>query len=228
MTEPDAGAARGGGSTSSTSTSTGTSTQTLPAVGGDTPAVPGRPRGAAGRARRFWATRRVPAAFVAAAVLAAAGALLYDVVAVRADRPAMAWRRRLADELATRQLDSLWVIAAAALVAAAGLWLVWLAVTPGLRSVLPMRPTATPGVRAGLDRRAAELVLRDSALQVAGVAAARVGVGRRKVKARVEVHFREVDEVREELDGVFADGLQRLGLSRPLTLNLTARPAEGR
>ncbi len=139
-------------------------------------------------ARRFWSTRRIPAALVALLSAAAIGLLLYDVVSVRAGRSAMRWRRRLAEELATRPLDDVWMTAGAAVAMALGLWLFLLAVTPGLRKLLPMRPpTGVPGtgeVRAGLDRRAAALVLRDRAVQVPGVQSARVAVGRRKVKAR--------------------------------------------
>lgn len=207
------------------------STQTLPTLTEEPPASPaalaGRHRasGGGGRERRFWSGRRVPAALTAAVLVGASGLLLFDIASVRAGRPGEQWRKSLADQLAARSLDSAWIIAAAAVAAVLGLWLVCLAVTPGLRAVLPMRPVGTPGVRSGLDRRAAELVLRDSALQVAGVAGARVGVTRRTVKARVDVHFRELDDVREELDGVFADSMEQLGLSRSLRLSLDARRA---
>lgn len=83
-----------------------------------------------GRTGRFWSARRVPAGVVALLLLAAAGLLLYDVVAVRADHPAMAWRRWLARELATLHLDNPWVLAAAALAVVLGIWLIVLAVTP--------------------------------------------------------------------------------------------------
>ncbi|MEV0505511.1 hypothetical protein AB0I84_49185, partial [Streptomyces spectabilis] len=57
------------------------------------------------RTPRFWSARRVPAALLALLVLGGSGLLLYDVVAVRADHPAMRWRRDLARELAERPLD---------------------------------------------------------------------------------------------------------------------------
>ncbi|KOT87276.1 membrane protein [Streptomyces sp. NRRL F-5755] len=175
-----------------------------------------------GRARRFWAARRVPAALVALVVLGAAGLLLYDVAAVRADRPAMAWRKRLAEELATRHLDDVWVLAGAAVAVALGLWLLLLALTPGLRAVLPMRRSA-PDVRSGLDRAAAALVLRDRAMEVPGVQSVRVAVGRRKAKARAVSHFRELDEVRGDLDTALGDGLRQLGLARRLALSVRVR-----
>ncbi|MET9663661.1 hypothetical protein ABZY11_44300, partial [Streptomyces sp. NPDC006510] len=69
--------------------------------------VPERQEGAV-RAGRFWSARRVPAAVLALVTLGGAGLLLYDVAAVRADRPAMRWRRALADELAERPLGNAW------------------------------------------------------------------------------------------------------------------------
>lgn len=174
------------------------------------------------RVRRFRSARRVQAALVALVLLAAAGLLLYDVAAVRADRPAMAWRRWLARELGTRHLDNPWVLGAAALAVVLGIWLVVSAVTPGLRQVLPMRPAA-PDIRAGLDRAAAALVLRDRAMEVAGVQSVRVAVSRRKAKTHAVSHFRELDEVRADLDTSLGEGLRQLGLAHELRLTVDVR-----
>ncbi|MGW2740955.1 DUF6286 domain-containing protein [Streptomyces sp. NPDC001450] len=183
-------------------------------------------------ARRFWSARRIPAALAALLSAAAIGLLLYDVVSVRAGRSAMHWRRRLAEELATRPLDDIWMIVGAAVAMALGLWLFLLAVTPGLRRLLPMRqPTGVPGtqeVRAGLDRRAAALVLRDRAMQVPGVQSAQVAVGRRKVKALARAHFRDLEEVRADLDATLGEAVTSLGLARQPTLTVRARrPKKG-
>ncbi|WP_438488648.1 DUF6286 domain-containing protein [Streptomyces sp. S186] len=182
---------------------------------------------AGGPGRRFWSARRVPAALVALVLLGAGGLLLYDVAAVRAGRTAMAWRRRLAHELAVRHLDDPWVLGAAAAALVLGIWLLALAATPGLRAVLPMRRTA-PGVRAGLDRSAAALVLRDRAMEVAGVQAVRLTVGRRRARARAVAHFRELEAVRGDLTTVLGDGLRRLGLTRRLRLTVDVRRPKGR
>lgn len=177
---------------------------------------------------RFWSVRRVPAALTAAAATAGLGLLLYDVVAVRAEGPAMRWRRRMADELAARPLDDAWALTAAVLAVLLGAWLVLLAVTPGLRGVLPMRHVA-PDLRAGLDRRAASVVLRDRAMQISGVRSVRVTVGRRHVSARAESHFRELDDVRADLAAVLGDGIRELGLARRPELSVHVRrpPAKG-
>ncbi|GGX02667.1 DUF6286 domain-containing protein [Streptomyces noursei] len=183
-------------------------------------AEPGPDSGAP--AGRFWSARRVPAGLVALVLLGAAGLLLYDVAAVRAGRTAMAWRRWLAHELAVRHLDDPWVLGAAATATALGIWLLVLAVTPGLRAVLPMRRTA-PGVRAGLDRSAAVLVLRDRAMEVSGVQSVRMTVGRRRARARAVAHFRALDVVRGDLGTVLGDGLRELGLARRLRLTVEVR-----
>jgi hypothetical protein len=199
--------------------------------------APGEPSGAlryapaagepgAVRAKRFWAGRRVPSALTAAVVLGLSGLFLYDVASVRSGRKAMRWRKKLADELATRHLDDVWVILGAAVCAALGLWLLVLALTPGERSVLPMARRGDAGVRAGLDRHAAALTLRDRAMEVAGVRWARVSVGRRRIKARAASHFRELTDVRRDLTTALDDAVRQLGLARPPSLHVHVRRAE--
>lgn len=175
-----------------------------------------------GDEKRFWSSRRIPAGVVALLLLAGAGLLLYDVAAVRAGRSAMQWRKTLARELAERPLDDVWVLVGAGVAAALGVWLLVLAVTPGLRDVLPMRRVHAH-VRAGLHRGAAAMALRDRAVEVAGVQTVRVRVGRRKVDVRAIAHFRELDEVRADLDATLADGIRGLGLSRPPALAVHVR-----
>ncbi|MFG2179546.1 DUF6286 domain-containing protein [Streptomyces abikoensis] len=183
-----------------------------------------------GRAPRFRSPRRLPAALVAAVTLTVAGLFLYDVAAVRAGRPAMAWRRHLAHELATRHLGDGLVVAGAVVAVLAGCWLLVLALTPGLRGVLPMRRaegTGDDGVRAGLERGAAALVLRDRVMEVPGVQAVRVDVGRRVVRARARSHFRDLDEVRTDVNTVLAEGVRELGLAREPSLSVhVRRPAK--
>ncbi|WP_376724915.1 DUF6286 domain-containing protein [Streptomyces albogriseolus] len=178
--------------------------------------------GASGGRRRFWSARRVPAGLLALVILAIAGLFLYDIAAVRAHRPGMSWRHGLARQLDERQLDDVWVLTGAAVAAALGLWLLVLALTPGLRSVLTMR-RAHPDVRAGLDRDAAATVLRDRALEVAGVQSVRVVVKRKKTDVRAVSHFRDLDDVRDDLTAVLEAAIRGLGLARPSPLSLHVR-----
>jgi hypothetical protein len=175
-----------------------------------------------GGEHRFWSARRIPAAILALLLFLAAGIFLYDIAAVRADRPAMRWRRGLAHQLAERPLDDIWVLLGAGVAAVLGLWLLILAVTPGLRSVLPMRRTHAD-VRAGLHRDLAALVLRDRAMEVSGVQSVRVRMRRAKADVRAVSHFRELDDVRANLDATLADAIRGLGLARPPSLSVHVR-----
>ncbi|MDN3021184.1 DUF6286 domain-containing protein [Streptomyces sp. S.PB5] len=171
---------------------------------------------------RFWSARRVPAAVAAVLLLAAAGLFLYDIAAVRAEQPAMRWRRELAAQLAERPLDDPWVLVGAGIAAALGGWLIVLAATPGLRGVLPMRSTGSD-VRAGLHREAAALVLRDRAVEVSGVQSVRVRLSRAKAEVAAVAHFRELDDVQADLEATLAEAVGGLGLARPPALSVRVR-----
>lgn len=188
--------------------------------------VPVLEQGSGGRAGRFWSGRRVPAALLALVLLGATGLLLYDIAAVRADHAAMHWRRELAAQLASRPLDDVWVLVGAGVAMALGLWLLILACTPGLRALLPMRRDDAD-VRAALDRDAAALVLRDRAMEVSGVQSAKVRVRRSKVAVRAVSHFRELDDVRTDLDAALDAGIRQLGLAGQPGLSVrVGRPAK--
>jgi hypothetical protein len=87
----------------------------------------------------------------------------------------------------------------------------------------PSGISGTEEVRAGLERRAAALLLRDRAMRVAGVQSARVAVGRRKVKARAWAHFRDLEEVRADLDATLGEAVTSLRLARQPTLAVRVR-----
>ncbi|MEU3061409.1 DUF6286 domain-containing protein [Streptomyces subrutilus] len=165
---------------------------------------------------RFRSARRIPAAVTALVVLGAAGLLLYDLVAVKAHRPGMGWRRDLARHLERHAPADTAVIVGGAVLALLGALLLLIALTPGLRRVLTMRtPDPEAGVRAGLGRKDAAQVLRDRAMEVPGVRSVRVKVGRSRVGVRATSHFRELDDVRADLDEVLAAGIGELGLAHP-------------
>ncbi|WP_411106193.1 DUF6286 domain-containing protein [Streptomyces sp. cmx-4-9] len=189
------------------------------------------PGGTPRRVRRMRSARRIPAALTALLVLVVAGLFLYDLAAVRAGRPGMRWRRELARQLDGRTPADLPVQIGAGLLAAAGLLLLLLALTPGLRTILPMRPPAPDAglLRAGISRKAAAQVLRDRAMEVAGVRSARVRMSRSRVAVRAASHFRELDDVRADLDEVLAVGIAELGLAHPPRTRVrVTRTAEGK
>lgn len=165
---------------------------------------------------RFRSARRIPAALTALVVLGVSALFLYDLAAVRAHRPGMGWRRELARQLDRHTPADPGVLLGGAALALLGVVLLLLALTPGLRGVLPMR--AAPehaGVRAGLGRKDAAQVLRDRAMEVSGVRSVRVTVGRSRIGVRATSHFRELDDVRADLDAVLAVGIEELGLAHP-------------
>ncbi|MFC9813401.1 DUF6286 domain-containing protein [Streptomyces virginiae] len=205
-------------------------------------------------ARRFRSARRIPAALVALLVLGVAGLFLYDLAAVRADRPAMAWRRELAHRLEVHTPADLGVQLAGGVLVLAGVVLLLLAFTPGIRRILMMRSpdqdadqdtdrdadqdtgrdagpdgdrdaagAARPPLRAGIGRKDAAQVLRDRAMEVPGVRSVRVRMGRSRVRVRATSHFRELDEVRADLDAVIAVGIEELGLVHPPRPRLRVR-----
>ncbi|WP_394435129.1 DUF6286 domain-containing protein [Streptomyces sp. SGAir0957] len=194
---------------------------------GDRPqAAEERPPERGKKTGRWWSARRVPATLAALVLLGGIGILLYDIASVRSGRPGMEWRRTLARELAERPLDDTPVLIGAGVAAALGLWLLLLALTPGLRGVLPMR-RVHPDVRAGLQRDAAAMVLRDRAMEVPGVQSVKVRVKRAKAKVRAVSHFRELDDVRGDLDSALGDTVRGLGLSRDPRLSVrVARPGK--
>ncbi|MEU4981525.1 DUF6286 domain-containing protein [Streptomyces sp. NPDC021969] len=184
----------------------------------------GTPRG---RARRPWSARRVPAALVALVAAAACAALLYDVLSVHlAGRRPAGPRTGAVDWLATHGPGDTGVVAGGAVAAVLGAWLLCLALTPGLRGVLPMSPVpGQPAQRAVLDRAAAAELVRDAASAVPGVSHVRVRCGRRRVRVRARLSFGDRPATRAALRTTTAATLTTLGLSRRLGSRVALRPA---
>ncbi|MFG2908097.1 DUF6286 domain-containing protein [Kitasatospora sp. NPDC048286] len=173
------------------------------------------------RVRRLRAPRTAAAALVATGVLVVAGALLYDVIAVRVGQPARRWRAQIADELATRHLDDLGVLVGAGVATALGGWLLWLAVAPGLRRWLVLRPYG--GTSAAIDRAGVGHLLADRAAGLDGIDHLRIRVGRRRVRISL-AGVADPALVQRQL----RDELERVGLGRPLRLDVRmARGAAG-
>jgi hypothetical protein len=160
-----------------------------------------------------------PALVVGVLALVGIGLLLYDVVAVWTGHRAGSWRTGLARELAHRQVDSAWVLAGAAAVAVLGCWLLVLACAPGERRWLPLRHA--PG--AVIDRVGVAALLETRVCEEPMVAAARVRVGRRRVRV-VVYGSADLALARTEL----AAELAAVGLVREPSLRVKGRPARHR
>ncbi|MFJ7269063.1 DUF6286 domain-containing protein [Streptomyces sp. NPDC099050] len=174
---------------------------------------------------RRWSERRLPVALLAAAVFAAGAAVLRDVTAAHllGHEPAP-WRRALIDRLSGHGSGVPTAWAAAAVVAVAGAWMVVLALTPGRRGDLVMS-TPGHGVRAVISRRSAGEHVRAALTQVPGVCAARVRVGRRRLKVRAELAYGEKDQAREHLTRAAAAALGELSLAAPVRTRVRVRPS---
>ncbi|OIV38985.1 hypothetical protein BIV57_02960 [Mangrovactinospora gilvigrisea] len=182
------------------------------------PSVPPRRR-----PRRFRSERRLTSGLVAFVVMAASGVLLYDVVRVRGGEHAMAWRRDFAHQLAVRHPDDTWVRGGAAVLALLGLWLLVLALTPGLRALLPLRvPSGT--LRGAIERDTAEGLLQESALRVDSIIRAEVRVKRRRAVVLAYVRLRDLGEARDELSNALFDRMERMGPGWTPRLTLKLRP----
>ncbi|MFH8792093.1 DUF6286 domain-containing protein [Streptomyces sp. NPDC017941] len=178
-----------------------------------------------GDRRRPWSERRVPVAVLVLAAAAVSGVVLYDVVAVHAaGRPPARWRVRLMEWLSTHgpEAGTAMNLVAAAAVSALGLWLLFLAVTPGLRRRLPLTPPL-PGVRAVLERGAAAALLRDAVAEVPGVTKVRVRFGRRRARVRGGLEFGDPVTVRQEALRAAQEALTEMGLARPPKLRVRLR-----
>ncbi|WP_367039095.1 DUF6286 domain-containing protein [Streptomyces sp. Je 1-332] len=184
---------------------------------------------AAGRAHRPWSQRRLPVGVLTLLAAAVCGVLLYDVVSVHAAGQAPArWRVRAMEWLGTHGPyggTTSGVLAAIA-VFALGVWLLVLALAPGRRGVLPMRPPL-PGVRAAVDRRAVAVLLRDAVTGVPGVGRVRVRVGRRTARVRAGLEFGELEGARRAVAETAEATTTDLALAGPLRLRVRLRTAPG-
>ncbi|MFJ7273905.1 DUF6286 domain-containing protein [Kitasatospora sp. NPDC098663] len=173
-----------------------------------------------GKVRRPRATRAVVAAIVATVLLVLAGALLYDVIAVRAGYPTRRWRARIAEELATRHLDYLWALVGAGAAVLLGGVLLWLALAPGLGRWLPLRPHGDTG--AAIDRAGIGHLLADRVAGLQGIDQLRIRISRRRVRVTL---IGAVDPV--SVQRQLRDELARVTLARPLRLDVRAAPGAG-
>lgn len=196
----------------------------------DTPDGPDTPEGPAGAAyrkpRRSWSPRGFVAALVALGIGGLAGVLLFFGIAARLERTPQ-WAYDVLDWVQTHEWTEQWVWVGGAVAAAVGLWLLVLAWTPGRRHLLPLRPVG-PDMSAFMTRRTAANLLRHTALLSTGVLDARVRVSRRKAVLRVDYHFRDPDELHEELETALRKRAEALLLTRVPQIDVRLQPASGR
>ncbi|MET7304725.1 DUF6286 domain-containing protein [Embleya sp. NPDC005575] len=178
------------------------------------------------KVRRAWSTRGFPAGLVALVVGGVAGTALYIGATARIDR-APRWSRDLLERAQTHVWRDNWTIVAGLIAAVVGLWLIVLAITPGRRSLLRLR---SPGeaMTVYMTRRTAASFLRHTALASSGVLDARVRMGRRKAVLRVDYHFRDPDDLHDELIERLEERANALTLARVPRVDLRLQPVSRR
>ncbi|MER7924273.1 DUF6286 domain-containing protein [Streptomyces sp. NPDC096057] len=139
--------------------------------------------------RRWWSGRRTPVTLLTLLAAVACGALAFDLIQVHtAHRPAAAWRMSAVHWLADHGPGDPVVVIAGAGVALTGIWMVVLALTPGLRHRSTVR-TAAERLDAAVDRSAVESLVRDAVGDVPGIASVRVRARRRRITVRTRLAF---------------------------------------
>ncbi|MET8943351.1 DUF6286 domain-containing protein [Streptomyces sp. NPDC004542] len=181
--------------------------------------------GEAGRTpRRLWSRRRIPAAVLAAVAAVVCGALAADLVRVHTTHhAAAAWRVTAAHWAAGHGPGDTPVVVAGGLTALLGLWMVVLAVTPGMRRRATVLAPA-PRVVAAVDRSAVESLVRDAVGRVAGIGAVRVRVRRHRVTVRAGLLFGERGDARAGVTAAAGAAVRSCGLRRAPRLRVRVTP----
>lgn len=153
------------------------------------PVSPAEETNSPGTPRRWWSARRTPVALLTSAAALACGALALDLIQVHtAHRTAAAWRVSAVHWLSGHGPGDPAVVIAGGLTALLGVWMIVLALTPGLRHRSTVR-TADGRVDAAVDRSAIGSLVRDSVGDVPGITAVRVRVRRRRITVRARLAF---------------------------------------
>ncbi|WP_432123632.1 DUF6286 domain-containing Asp23/Gls24 family envelope stress response protein [Streptomyces sp. C10-9-1] len=178
---------------------------------------------------RWWSQRQLPSALLTMPVALAAALLVLDVfgtpIGGSAGSTESGW--------ALSRLGVPAVTAMAGAVAALGLAMIALALTPGLRRLHTIASTAR--LRAAVDRRALEALVQDAAERVTGVSTVRVRLRRRRMAVRAELAFGSraaaLDLARREavtaLAGCRLHRTPRLSLNARLSPAWVPEPAAG-
>ncbi len=163
--------------------------------------------------------RRGIAATVVALVLCAVGALC-AVVAIQmllGERPWVSYDRVAGTLHDTHWRDTAVLLAGTAL-SVLGLLVLAAALLPGKPTVLPLRANGS-GLDSGAARRGFRSTLRAAAASVDGVSAARLRLGRRKVRAAVRTHRVTTTGLADAVRSAVEHRLSQIGPATDLTVH---------
>ncbi|GAA3524579.1 hypothetical protein GCM10022222_03920 [Amycolatopsis ultiminotia] len=156
--------------------------------------------------------RRSTAATLTALVVLA-GCVLVTVVAVQliiGERPWVSYPA-VAGALNRTQWTNWWTAFGAIAAVVLGLCLLLAAILPGKRTVLPLHGAPD----SGASRASYRSTLRAAATSVDGVSAAKVRLGRRRVRVRVQTHRSREDGLTEAVRAAVTHRLDEIGPVAP-------------
>ncbi|NNN29676.1 Asp23/Gls24 family envelope stress response protein [Streptomyces sp. S3(2020)] len=175
---------------------------------------------------RWWSPRRLPMALLTLAAAVACGALAFDVVQVHlAHRPAASWRTDALHWLSRHDPGDPAVAFGATGLAALGLLLIVVAVTPGHRRLLTLTSSA-PRLRAAMDRTAVAALVRHAVAGTQGISEVKVRVRRRSVTVRARLAFGDRAGAQHQVECAARRTLDSCGLRRGPRLRTRVRPED--
>ncbi|MGW8327467.1 DUF6286 domain-containing protein [Streptomyces sp. NPDC055897] len=184
------------------------------------------PQGAGAAQRRWWSARRVPTALLILAVATGCAAVTADVIRVHTTGHAAApWRAYAVNWLAGHRSGDLGTTVGALVVAAVGVWLLVLALTPGCRRQLTLLTAGGPRESVAIDRSAMASLVKDAVGSVDGVEAVRVRAGRRRFTVRTRLAFGERETALRQATEAAERTLNACLLRRALRCRVFVTPA---
>jgi uncharacterized alkaline shock family protein YloU len=174
--------------------------------------------------RRWWSGRRTPTALLTTSAALACGALAVDLIQVHtAHHAAAAWRVSAVHWLSGHGPGDPAVVIAGGLTALLGVWMIVLAVTPGLRHRSTVR-TAAGRVDAAVDRSAVRSLVRDAVGDVPGITAVRVRVRRGRITVRARLAFGDRAEASAAVTTATRAAVSSCRLRREPRVRITVTP----
>ncbi|RSS39007.1 hypothetical protein EF912_33565 [Streptomyces sp. WAC07061] len=172
-------------------------------------------------ARRPWSPRPAAATGLALAVAVLSALTLWTVLHLPGSAaPPRGQVRHWLTEAGGRPLVR---PAAGLAAAAAGGWLLFLALSPGHRRLLPLG--CPPPARAVISRRQAARLVRAAVTEVPGLRIQAVGFAPRKVTVRAEAVYGTAHDIRSTTTAAIARTLRTMGLRQTPKVRLVLHPA---